>query len=326
MVSEPLVDRVFRPMRAVAGTLPTDPGWTYELKWDGMRAIATCSGGRLRLRSSNLLDITEGFPELAPLTESLPPLDLVLDGELVAFTEDAKPSFGRLQQRIHRRGARAARLAASVPVMYVVFDVLHLDGHDVMALPYVDRRRLLDALVEPGPAWRVAEAYDDGEELLAIVVTKGLEGVMAKRTDSAYEEGRRSSAWRKVKVRQHQEFVVGAWLPGEGHRHQLGSLAVGLFEGNELHYVGRVGSGLTDPEIRRLRGRLDPLARATCPFAGHPVAKDRELRKAFWVEPELVVEVAFAERTAEGLLRHPVYLGERTDRDAADVSDDVSDA
>lgn len=299
-------------MKAVAGDLPGD-GWAFELKWDGMRAIATVAGGVLRVRSSNQLEVTESFPELASLPAALPPLDLVLDGELVAFGADGQPSFGRLQQRIHRRGPSVAAAAAAVPVVYVVFDVLHVDGHDVMALPWRDRRRLLDGLVEAGPAWRTTEWHDDGPALLAVVLERSLEGVMAKRVDSRYEEGRRAPTWRKVKVRRHQEFVVGGWLPGAGHRHRLGSLVLGVHDPTGFIYVGRVGSGLDDAAIARLRARFDDLARPSSPFTGHPEQRDRELRHARWVEPAVVVEVAFVEWTTEGLLRFPVYLGERID-------------
>jgi bifunctional non-homologous end joining protein LigD len=310
------------PMRAVTDSLPPgdDDGWGFEIKWDGMRAIAFVEGGTIRLQSSRLTDVTVTFPEMSGLPAALGVRSAILDGELVAFDGAGRPSFGQLQQRMHvTNPADARRRAALVPVTYVVFDLLELDGHDLTGEPLSRRRAVLDDVLPPGPRWRAAALQvGDGEALLAAAEDHGLEGVMAKRLDSRYDIGRRSASWRKVKVRGRQEFVVGGWHPGQGGRSgQLGSLHVGYYEGATLRYAGRVGSGFTGSELRRVGGLLAGLASDTCPFDPPP---PRELaRLAHWVRPELVAEVAFNAWTNDGMLRHPVYLGLRTDKDPARV-------
>lgn len=314
-------------MKAVAGDLPSGDGWAYEIKWDGMRALAIVDGASVRIVSSNERDVTASWPELAGLAEALPATTAVLDGELVATDDEGRPSFGRLQQRMHiANPAEALRRAAEVPVTYVVFDLLHLDGHDLTALPLTDRRRLLERLLEPGPSWRLSPMHEDGPALLDAAIERGLEGIVAKRIDSLYEPGRRSLSWRKVKVRRRQEMVVGGWLPGEGNREgRLGALLVGYHDqagdGLPLRFAGRVGTGFTDAELGRLGALLAPLAIDECPFEPPPPRADL-VRGPHWVRPELVAELAFAEWTGDGRLRHPSYLGLRSDKPAGDVTRD----
>jgi bifunctional non-homologous end joining protein LigD len=309
------------PMKAVSGDLPAGPGWGFEVKWDGMRALAFVEGGGLRLQSANLLDVTAGWPELAPLARALGTTAL-LDGELVALGDDGHPSFGRLQQRMHVSSpAEAARRAATVPVTYVVFDLLHLGDHALLDLPLAERRRLLDELVEPGPSWRTSPVHDDGPALLEAATGHGLEGVVAKRLDARYEPGRRSRLWRKIKVRREQEVVVGGWLPGEGGRSgRLGALLVGVHDrpGGTLRYAGRVGTGFSTTELDRLARRFGPLEADRCPFDPPPPRADL-VRGARWIRPEVVAQVAFGEWTGDGRLRHPSYLGERTDVEPTEV-------
>jgi len=323
--AEPAMPTSIEPMRATTGTTPTDDtGWAYELKWDGMRAIAFCDRGTLRLASSNGIDATVRFPELAPLAASLAANRVILDGEIITFAPDGRPDFGRLQRRMHTSNAvAAAEGAAAQPVAYVVFDILWLDGHDVTPLPYIDRKRLLRQLLEPGPTWSVPEPeLGSGVELLAAVADRGLEGLIAKRTDSPYEAGRRSSAWRKLKVRRRQELVVGGWLPGDGNRSStLGALLVGYHDDGDgdgpLRYAGRVGTGFNERELTELLRLFESLARDASPF--EPPPPTAVLRAARWLDPQLVVEVAFGEWTADGVLRHPSYLGRRPDKEAARV-------
>ncbi len=309
------------PMKAVLGTLPADDGgWAFEVKWDGMRALAFVTGERLWLQSGRLTDVTVTFPEIPPLAQALGVRTALLDGELVALDDAGRPSFGRLQQRMHVASpAEARRRASLVSVTYVVFDLLHLDGADLMELPLHERRRVVKPLVPPGPSWQVA-AYQvgNGDALLDAASEHGLEGVMAKRLESRYEPGRRSPAWRKIKVRQRQEVVVGGWQGGTGNREGLiGSLLIGYFEGDQLRYAGRVGSGFTWPELTRVGRLLEELATDRCPFDPAP---PREItRTAHWVRPELVAEVEFGSWTDVGILRHPVYLGLRSDKDPHDV-------
>jgi bifunctional non-homologous end joining protein LigD len=326
MAADPLPRSVV-PMKATAGPLPEGDEWSYEVKWDGMRALAFVDGGRLRVQSSNERDVTVSWPELVDLPEALPVTTALLDGELIATDERGRPSFSRLQQRMHLTNpAEARRRAALVPVSYVVFDLLHLDGHDLMGQPLADRRRLLEGVVEPGRAWRCSPVHDDGAALLAAADEQGLEGVVAKRVDSTYQPGTRTRLWRKVKVRRRQEMVVGGWLPGEGTRAgHLGALLVGYHDtaggGRPLRFAGRVGTGYTDAELRRLAARLEPLATDVCPFDPPPPRADL-VRGARWVRPELVAELAFAEWTDDRRLRHPSYLGLRTDKAAGEVTRD----
>ncbi|MFP5256207.1 MAG: non-homologous end-joining DNA ligase [Acidimicrobiia bacterium] len=326
MAPDPL-PRTLVPMKATSGELPEGEGWGYEVKWDGMRALAYVDGGTVRVQSYNERDVTTSWPELAGLADAIPATTALLDGEIVATDEDGRPSFGRLQQRMHlSRAAEVAARAAEVPVTYVVFDLLHLDGHDLTRLPLVDRRRLLDELLEPGASWQRSPIHDDGRALLDAATAQGLEGVVAKRLDSTYEPGKRVRTWLKVKVRPRQELVVGGWVPGEGNRTgRIGALLVGYHEragdGGPLRFAGRVGTGFTDAELRRLERALGPLATDECPF--DPPPPRAELRRGpRWVRPELVAELAFGEWTADGRLRHPSYLGLRRDKAAADVTRD----
>lgn len=301
------------PMKAVLGDLPTGEGWAYELKWDGMRIVARCDpAAGPRLWSANGRDVTPSYPELAELG-TLVGVPAVLDGEAVVLDDDGQPSFGRLQNRMHVT-APSSRLMAQHPVVYLVFDLLELDGRPLVDLPYTTRRRLLRELVDDGPVVRVPPSIDgggqgDGVALLELAHQRGLEGVVAKRLDSRYQPGGRSRDWIKVKVRRHQELVVGGWLPGQGAlAGQIGSLLVGYHLDDQLRFAGAVGSGLTDKHRQLLLPRLR--ARPTSPFAEVPPL----LKPPSWVEPEVVVEVSYGSWADDGLLRHPVFLGIRDDK------------
>jgi bifunctional non-homologous end joining protein LigD len=308
-------------MKAVAGDLPTGDGWAFEIKWDGMRIVTFVDDGEVRLQAASGKDATLRFPELAALGAMLEGHSVILDGEVVAFDDSGRPGFGLLQPRMHTSSvADSERLAADIPICYEVFDLLHLDGNDATALPYDDRRRLLEHLIEPGPWWDIPASHtEDGEALLEAARTKGLEGLVAKRRDSVYEPGKRSRAWRKVKIRNEQELVVGGWAEGEGSRRgRIGGLLVGYYDDGALHYAGRVGSGLTGSELVRLSERFEQLASDESPF--DPPPPRQFARHAHWLRPEVVVQVAFAEWTGDGRLRHPSYLGERDDKDPREVT------
>ena len=312
-------------MKATAGELPRGDGWCYEVKWDGMRALVFVDGASLRIQSANERDVTASFPELAGLPEDVPAGTALLDGELIATDAEGRPSFGRLQQRMHLTKATDVQArAAEVPVSYVVFDLLHLDGHDLTGRPLTDRRRLLEQCLDPGPSWHLSPTSDDGDVLLTAADERGMEGVVAKRLDSTYEPGKRTRTWLKVKVRRRQEMVIGGWLPGEGNRAgRIGALLVGYHDregdGEPLRFAGRVGTGFTEAELRRLADRMGPLTTPACPF-DPPPPRPEILRGPTWVRPELVAELAFAEWTSDGRLRHPSYLGLRVDKAAADVT------
>jgi bifunctional non-homologous end joining protein LigD len=313
------------PMLAtLSRELPHDAErWTFEPKWDGIRIIAFWDGERLRLETRNLRDVTTSWPELAGLGPATGPLSWVLDGEIVAFDDALRPSFQLLQERMHVANPGAvAGLLERVPANFLAFDLLHLDGADLVDRPWTDRRRLLDALQLAGPSWATTPTFlGDGQVLLDQARHRGMEGVVAKRIDSVYLPGSRSSAWRKVKVVLDDEFVVGGWLPGQGRRTGIGSLLLGVpDDAGGLHHVGAVGTGFTDAELARLAERLRPLHRDTNPFSAGPAIR----RDAVFVEPSLVVTVAFAERTRDGVLRHPSYKGLRIDKTPPDLETGAS--
>jgi len=309
------------PMLARAGTLPADDQrWAYEIKWDGVRAIAYSTPGELRLESRNLKDITVQYPELARLNRALSSHSAVLDGEIVALDGDGRPSFGALQHRMQVTSkAQAKRLAKSTPATYLIFDLLWLDGHSVMGLPYSERRELLSALELNGSSWQTPEHLrGDGSAVLAATSEQGLEGIVAKRLDSSYQPGERPGTWVKIKNVHRQEFVVGGWAPGRGNRAaRIGALLVGVHDDHGmLHYAGRVGTGFSEQELDRLAKLLGALERPSSPFAG---GGTRPPRDAVYCEPKLVAEVEFTEWTAAGSLRHPSYKGLREDKDADEV-------
>jgi bifunctional non-homologous end joining protein LigD len=288
------------------------------MKWDGVRAIAVVRDGAVRLVSRNGNDVTPAYPELQGIADALAPHDAVLDGEIVAFDASGRASFEVLQSRMHVRDARAvARLAAETPVVYMIFDLLELDGEPLVRLPYRERRARLDALALRGPHWQTPPAAeDDPDAALEASRRLGFEGVVAKRLDAPYEPGRRSPNWVKVKHQLRQEFVVGGYEPGAGGREgTIGSLLLGVHdETGALRYAGKVGTGFTGAELDRLRGLLAPLERPTSPFVGGGTP-----RTARFVEPRLVVEVRFTEWTASGRVRQAAYLGQRDDKDPAAV-------
>ena len=316
--AEPMPEKIV-PMMARTGTLPRDDEhWAFEVKWDGVRAICHSEPGRMRLHSRNLLDITPRYPEVGRLNRALSHHRAVLDGEIVALDAEGKPSFGALQRRMHVGSeSTVRRLAKEAPVTYVIFDLLWLDGHSLMGLPYTERRaRLAELELGDGGRWRVPDyVVGHGEQLLAATEQQGLEGVIAKRLDSPYEPGRRTPCWLKIKNVERQEVVVGGWVPGDGKRRdRIGALLVGVRDDDgALRHVGRVGTGFTEAELDRLAEKLRPLEREDSPFApGGPKIP----RGAVFAEPELVAEVEFREWTDGGQLRAPSYKGLRDDKPA----------
>jgi bifunctional non-homologous end joining protein LigD len=312
-----------RPMKATtSASVPQGDEWAHEVKWDGMRVLARLHGGTVGLTSTNGLDATRRFPELEGLAAACG-CDAVLDGEVVALDDNGRPDFGLLQPRMHLAdAAEARRRAAGRPISLALFDVLWLDGHDTTAMPWHQRRQLLEGLVDPAPTWRVPAVHDDGDALFEIATAQRLEGIVSKQRDSLYLPGKRTTQWRKVKVRCRQEFVVGGWWPGEGNRAGgMGSLLVGVHDpgapGRPLRFAGKVGTGFNARALREYEELLAPLEVDAPPFDPPPPAV--VARHAHWVRPELVVEVEFAEWTSEGILRHPSHLGRRVDKDPADV-------
>ena len=320
--TEPMPERLV-PMLAKAGPIPPareDAQWAYEVKWDGVRAVVFSEPGRMRFVTRNGNDVTARYPELARMNRALSMHRAILDGEVVAFDADGRPSFGALQGRMHlTRESAVKRLAKENPVTYMAFDLLWLDGRSLMDHPYLERRAALEALLGAGDRWQVPDhVVGGGEQLLAATREQGLEGIVAKRTDSCYEPGRRTGAWRKVKNTNRQELIIGGWLPGEGRRQErIGALLVGVEDedSHELRFAGRVGTGFTEAELDRLAGLLGPLVQDRSPF--DVVPKTIKIpREAVWVAPELVCEVEFVEWTRDGVLRAPSYKGLREDKPA----------
>jgi bifunctional non-homologous end joining protein LigD len=308
-----------RPMLAVAGPMPKGPGWAFEFKWDGVRSIVTVDDG-VRAMSRNDRDVSGSYPELATLAEVAEGHRLVLDGEIVAIGKAGRPDFGLLQQRMHVQRPTIS-LLRQTPVSFFAFDLLEEDGESLITLPYGERRGRLAVLELPRPPTiDVPPSFRnvDGEDLLAVATAQDLEGVVAKRLSSRYLPGRRSSDWVKVPIWKTIEAVIGGWQPGEGGRQgAIGSLLLGVYDGDRLRYIGHVGSGFSEAVLRQLSEAVAPLARDESPFANEvprPLA-----RKARWIEPSLVGEVVFRTWTHDGRLRHSTWRGLRPDKDPADV-------
>jgi bifunctional non-homologous end joining protein LigD len=311
---QPLPERV-DPMLATAADLPAGSGWAYEFKWDGVRALAYVDGGRVRLLSRTGRDITVAYPEMREVGLKLGSTSVVLDGEIVAMGPEGRPSFSALQPRMHVSSPNVARrLAATTPVTYLPFDLLHLDGRPLLDLSYDERRALLEELpLEIPPSFP-----ENGEAVLDTARASGLEGVVAKKRSARYEPGRRSTCWVKVRVTTRQDVVIAGWKPGEGGRAgHIGSLLLGVQGAAGLEFAGHVGTGFTQSTLTDLQKRLKPLGRETSPFAS---AVPREYaRLAHWVEPQLVASVQFGEWTRDGRMRHPSYKGLRDDIDPSTV-------
>lgn len=297
----------------VPGRVPTGRDWAYEVKWDGIRVLADVHEGTLRLTTRNGRDATVAYPELAVLTALQ---DTLLDGEVVAMDERGIPSFPVLAERMHVRDRRRAQvLARRIPATFVVFDVLRLYGVDLTRRPFTERRATLERLeLPPGPVM-LSPLYDDGASLLAATREQGLEGVIAKKRSSVYEAGRRSGSWVKAAHRPSRTCVVGGWRPQVDSTSVLGALLVGAPDGEgNLHYLGRVGSGIGRAAQQDLVRLLEPLARRESPFA-EPVPKV-DAAGATWCQPVLLVEVDHLGWTTGGRLRQPAYKGVRTDTQA----------
>ncbi|MFI6909632.1 non-homologous end-joining DNA ligase [Nonomuraea sp. NPDC050394] len=308
----------YAPMLAAPGSPPPpsqDDAWGVEMKWDGVRALAYVEDGAVRLMSRNLKDITIAYPEIQLMAGAVGGHAVVLDGELVAFDDAGRPSFGQLQARMHQRNrARITELVGTVPVTYLIFDLLHVNTASATAMPYVERRELLEATVRPGYRWQVPTWFRGGAQAaLESSEQLGLEGVVCKRLASPYRPGRRSADWTKVKNWHAAEVIIGGWQPGAGRRSgAIGSLLLGAHDRQgRLVYVGHVGTGFTATTLRSLRERLAPLEQEASPFTS-PVPREFA-RTARWVEPVLVGEVRYGEWTADHRLRHPSWRGLRAD-------------
>jgi bifunctional non-homologous end joining protein LigD len=304
-------DDPVRPMLATPGSLPTSEavGWAFEVKWDGMRALATASRGRVRLSSRAEMDVTARFREIAESPSLAANLadGTVLDGEIVAFDPDGRPSFSLLAPRIQGHRVNAVR------VTYIVFDILRWQGQDVIAQSYAERRALLHDVLEPGPFVAVPDSFDDGPALMDTTAAQGLEGVVAKRVGSPYRPGVRSPDWVKVPHRLTRSYVIGGWKHGTSSGRPLASLLVGTPTADSLLvFDGAVGSGLADRDLQALLPVLREITREERPFHWATTLPDEQ--GVTWTEPILVVDVEHLGRTSNRLLRAPSVIRVRPDQ------------
>ena len=309
-----------RPMLATKGDhVPTGPGWAHEVKWDGMRILAGTGPDGTRLTSRNDNDVTASWPDVAD--SPLGARDALVDGEIIALNDQGLPDFRTLQERLHvRNPTTVARLVQRVPVTFMAFDLLRLDGVDLTGEPLTTRRaRLAEAL--EGSAWQVPTSYDDGSMLLEATRAQGLEGIVSKRLDSRYVPGERSAHWLKFAHRHRHSYVVGGWRPQEGTDDRLASLLVGEVTREGLRYRGRVGSGIGPKQGRALAEAVATLGRSSSPFVDEVPRVDAAGTR--WLEPVLVVDVDTHGRGHERL-RQPSYQGLRLDLSVGDlVADDL---
>jgi bifunctional non-homologous end joining protein LigD len=317
-------------MLATPGTLPPaaqDARWAYETKQDGQRVVIYLPGdGSVVLRARSGEVVTVAYPELLSLGHALGATPAVLDGEVLALDERGRADFQLLQSRMGlvQAPGRAARRALEVPVHLVLFDVMHLDGRSLVALPYTRRRTRLEELDLSGPHWSTPAALvGHGEQALRATREHGLEGLVCKRLDSAYEPGVRSRAWIKIRNMRSEDVVVGGWLPGKGRLTGLpGAVLVGQRAAGRLRYVGGVGTGWSEAERERLAALLRAAETDVCPFDPVP-----PVAGAHWVRPRLVGEVRYSTRTRAGMLRQPSWLRLRPDltpeTSSADLPDDL---
>jgi bifunctional non-homologous end joining protein LigD len=296
---------------ASADELPTGEDWVFEVKWDGYRAIAYVRGGEATLVSRNGNDLTQRFANVAKeLAKAVKSPGCVLDGEVCALDEQGRPSFSAMQQG-----------KPGTPIVYEIFDLLELDGEPLVDLPLRERGKRLEALLDRrNRTVRLSEQFEDGRALYEAARRQVLEGVVAKRLDSPYREGKRTREWLKIKTHGRQEFVIAGYTKGQGRRTgRFGSLVLGVWRGDEFSYVGNVGTGFTDKDIDELLRKLRPLEQKQSPFKVVPKMPKVKQADVVWVRPELVGEIEFAEWTHDGRLRAPSFQGLRDDKAAREV-------
>jgi bifunctional non-homologous end joining protein LigD len=311
--------RRLKPMLSTLMDRPfTHQDWLFEPKLDGVRAIAVVRDGVTTITSRRGLEVGAQYPALTDELARQPANDVALDGEIVALDQEGRPSFELLQPRLNlTRGSDIRQADASIPVHYVVFDLLHLDGYDLRRTPLHQRKELLARALAPTGRVHLLDHFEaEGELAFQACTEHGMEGVVAKRRDSIYEAGTRSRNWLKIKATQSDEFVIGGYSQGESKRREtFGSLLLGQYEGNDLVFAGNVGSGFTDSALMELKDRLERLRSPESPFSRQPPLKG----PTTWVRPELVAEVKFAQRTRDGYLRAPVFVRLRDDKPALEI-------
>lgn len=301
--------------------LPQGGEWIYELKFDGVRALAIKSGKGIRLISRNAKDFTAKFPEVVEALQYLRCKEVVLDGEIAALDRQGRSSFQLLQAR-ELSGQRP-------PIFYYVFDIIQLDGKDMTGIPLLKRKAMVKALLAnlPDTVRFSASIQADLERVLKEMKSRRLEGVIAKRKGSNYEIGRRGGAWVKFKWTAQQEFVIGGYTEPRGNRSHFGALLVGYYEGKKLLFAAKVGTGFDQKLLKSLHQKFQKLKKSGCPFGNLPEKSGQfgrgltasEMKRCTWLEPKLVCEIRFAEWTRDNHLRQPAFLGLREDKKAREV-------
>jgi bifunctional non-homologous end joining protein LigD len=314
--NEALPTKIAPMLAESADQAQTDARCLYEPKLDGYRTIAYLQNGAVRLISRGGIDVTIAYPEVVKDLQRQAVDSMILDGEVVAYGADGRPSFGALQKRAQLKTAKEIAAAQRESrVAFMCFDLLHFAGMNLRGNPYLERRRYLSQCLLPTEHVQLIHVADDAEQLFAVAMDLGFEGIMSKRKDSVYQPGKRAATWLKIKATHTEEFIVGGYTQGKGSRGSLGALLLGTWEGKQLRYVGHVGSGLDEQTLGALQPRLPKLTRKTHPFAAKPDLH----RPTTWLEPKLVVEVAFQNRTESGMLRAPVFIRFRDDIDVREA-------
>ena len=311
------------PMKARLVESPPPGEWTYEIKFDGFRALALKHGKKVQLLSRNQKDLAAKFPDVSQAVSAMQVADAILDGEIVALDSEGRSSF-QLLQAFELREKRP-------PIFFYVFDLVRLDGRDLKNQPLEQRKSLLEKVLQKAPRVIRFSSSLGGEarELLKRAEAMGLEGLVGKRVGSLYESGRRSGAWIKLKVQRQQEFVIGGYTKPGGTRKYFGSVLVGFYENRNLKFCGKVGTGFNTALLRDLHTKFQTIARKDCPFVNLPEQRagrfgagvtNAAMKRCLWVKPKLVCEVKFSEWTRDGKLRQPVFLGLRTDKQPREVA------
>jgi len=317
--SKARMPEIIHPMLATLVDEPfSDPEWIFETKWDGFRSVCFISKGKARFVSRNQIEMTPQYPELANISKQIDAKEAILDGEIVALDEHGRPQFQLLQNKLRIRSGSYAK-ARSAQILYFVFDLLYLDGYDLMACPVVERKAKLEQILRPASFIKYSDhVEDEGEAFFREIAKFRLEGMIAKRAASKYVQ-KRTADWLKVKTVQRSEVVIGGYTQPRGARSYLGSLVVGLYRDGKLHYVAHVGGGLNERTLTQIYKLLQPLKTDQSPFAVKPKTNE----PVQWVKPKLVAEVKFSEWTADQRMRHPVFIGLREDKKPEDCTFEV---
>lgn len=298
------------PMLATLVDEPfSNPEWIFETKWDGFRSICFIKNGKAGFVSRNQIEMTPNYPELRDVPKQVDAREAILDGEIVALDERGLPRFQLLQPRVGRKSGIDA-LRGKAQIVYFAFDLLYLDGYDLMACPLVERKAMLEQIIRPASFLKFSVHIEgDGERFYKEIEKFHLEGMMAKRAASPYVQ-KRSSDWLKIKTVQRSEVVIGGYTKPRGMRSYFGALVVGLYRGNDLRYVAHTGGGFNEKTLERLFKLMQPLHTERCPF----VVKPKTNEPVQWIKPKLVAEVKFSEWTADERMRHPIFVGLREDK------------